>query len=142
MATKATNERKMKELKGIGYLIVLILTLLLTLPAHGAVIFSDGYETGNHNNWTGTTVSGTGSLAEVLGTNPYAGTYAGHYYRTSASDASNQGLAYKNFTAPAGNIVWAKGFFRFDSIPSSSYTRINKSPLQCLQQQRSTMQLS
>ena len=35
MATKATNEVKMKELKRIGYLIFLILTLLLTLPAYG-----------------------------------------------------------------------------------------------------------
>jgi len=88
-------------------------------------VFFDDYETGNHNNWTGTTVSGTGSLAEVLSTNPYAGTYAGHYYRTSASDLGNQALAYRDFTAPAGNIVWAKGYFRFDSIPSSTYSTVN-----------------
>jgi hypothetical protein len=124
MGTRANNEVRTKELKRIGYLIVLILTLLLTLPAYGAVIFSDGFETGNHSNWTNTTVSGTG-LAEVLATNPYAGTYAGHYYRTSTGDVADQALAYKNFTAPAGNVVWAKGFFRFDSIPSSSYTTVN-----------------
>jgi hypothetical protein len=86
MAKKATKNFKMNEPKKIGYRIVLILMLLVSLPAHGAVIFSDGYEAGDHSNWTNTNTYGSGSLAEVLATNPYSGTYAGHYYRTGTGD--------------------------------------------------------
>jgi hypothetical protein len=37
MATKATNDAKMKILKRIAYFVVLILTILLALPAYASV---------------------------------------------------------------------------------------------------------
>lgn len=64
--------------------VIALILLLLTIPTvafvfrsslrpmlvYAASIFTDDYETGNHNNWTGTTIVGTGSLAEVVSTNP------------------------------------------------------------------------
>ena len=63
MVTKATNEVKMKELKRIGYLIVLILIVsslfLVGIGgfADAAEIFSDGFESGNFTAWDGGGVS-------------------------------------------------------------------------------------
>ena len=117
MATKATNEVKMKELKRIGYLIVLILIVssLFLVGIGGfavaAEIFSDGFESGNFSAWDG---GGAYLATRAVGAG-YAknGSYGAQF--AVNQDGTYNWYAYveDQFTVPGTNQVWIKAWVNF-----------------------------
>ena len=114
---KAANKVKIKELKRIGYLIVLILifSLLFLVGTGGfalaAEIFSDGFESGNFNAWDN---GGAYLATRVVGAG-YAknGSYGAQF--AVSQDGSNNWYAYvqDQFTVPASKQVWMKAWVQF-----------------------------
>ena len=58
-----------------------------TAAQSGAILFSDGFESGSFSAWTG---HNTNWNVEVNGANPHGGTYAGEYWYTICSDSGDQ----------------------------------------------------
>jgi hypothetical protein len=109
----------MKELKRIGYLIVLTLMILsLFLVGTGgfavaAEIFSDGFESGDSSAWDG---GGTSSYASSTVGGGYAknGSYGAQFAVNYNSTAYNY-YAYvqDQFSVPGTNQVWLKAWVNF-----------------------------
>jgi len=75
-------------------------------------IFSDGYESGDFTEFTGTTTDGTSTL-EVVEAAAHAGTYGQHSAGTGGT--SHKAIAYKTFTIPESDVVYAQCYLRLNS---------------------------
>jgi hypothetical protein len=79
-------------------------------------IFSDDFESGNLNIWTGTWTT-TGETVTVVTTDPYQGTY----HLNAKSDGSSIGersAVYKNIAAQG--ILYMQAYVKFKQVPDSS----------------------
>lgn len=86
-----------------------------------ATIFSDGFESGDTSAWSGVIGSGTGSTSVTTGSKR-SGTYG---FRSEGTGASNwRRQVYRDFTAPAGNIVYMRFFVYPVSVGSGGVVRI------------------
>jgi hypothetical protein len=75
-------------------------------------IFSDGFETGNYNNWTGTTI-GAGNTLEVSSTYAHTGTYSSK--AILAENVGGYAYAYKTL-ATVGNTAYMRLYFYLDAF--------------------------
>lgn len=93
----------------ISPLFFALLLFNLFLPVLAAVIFSDGFESGDFSEWTGI-VTDSGNTAEVTTTDPYDGTY---HARFKNDGSGNQAYAYKTITSASE--VYIRQYVRFVS---------------------------
>jgi len=79
-------------------------------------IFSDGFESGDFSEWTGTQISGTSTL-EVNSDNPYQGTYnAEAYYSAGEPDGV---YSYENI-GTSYSTAYIRGYVKYASISSGT----------------------
>lgn len=69
-----------------------------------AVLFSDGFETGNFSNWTTTLNNGTGTVSEVIVGAKDTGTYGAHYKNTGGTNGA--ATSQINVTLSANSIYY------------------------------------
>jgi hypothetical protein len=95
-------------------------TATFTLPP-SAVLFSDGYESGDFSKWTGTTVT-TGGTATVTANNVHSGLYSGQFSIT-AGTANTTRRAYSYINLDSLAEVYASAYVYIPSDLTLSNTQ-------------------
>ena len=90
--------------------VILLLPSLHFLPAFGATIFSDGFESGNFSAWDGTIGSPTVGTVNV-----YSGRYS--MCQPSAYSPHSSNCCYENVTATSGPL-YVRAYVYFTTLPS------------------------
>jgi hypothetical protein len=75
--------------------------------------------------WTGLRQRGNGDV-QTDTSHPHGGQYAAHFTRDDSNpNSQSSAWLFEQFARPNGGVIWACGWFRFDSIPDTRASRAN-----------------